>query len=129
MTTAHVCSWGVSETHATAGKSTMTGNGIVYDFGKTTEPIQAPEHNEIGQVIAQTQYDEHKTVTCTLQTAHGATPPARGTMIEIDGEYYYLLNATLTESNQAYCRYQCTIERYYRTAADFVKFPTGAFSS
>ena len=128
MTTAHVCSWGVSDTHASAGKAAMTGNGIVYDFSKSTEAVQAPEHNEIGQVIGQTQYDEHKTVNCTLQVAHGVTPPTRGTMIQIDGEHFYLLNSTLTESNQAYARYQATLERYHRTAANFVTMATGAFS-
>lgn len=129
MTTAHVCSWGVSDTHASAGKSAMSGSGIVYDFAKSTEPIQAPEHNEIGQVIGQTQYDEHKTIECTLQVAHGVNPPERGTVITIDSEYYYLLNARLTESNQAYARYQATLERYYRTSSNFVTMATGAFSA
>lgn len=128
MTTAHVCSWGVSDAHASAGKGAMTGNGIVYDFDKSQEPVQAPEHNEIGQVIGQTQYDEHKTVNCTLQVAHGATPPNRGTMITVDGEAYYLLNARLTESNQAYARYQVTLERYHLTSGNFVTLATGAFA-
>ena len=130
MTKAHICSWGVSETHASAGSKVIaTGSGIVYDFSKSTEPIQAPEHNEIGQVIGQTQYDEHKTINCTLQVAHGVTPPARGKAVEIDGEQFYVLNSTLTESNQAYARYQVTLERYFRTGANSVSFPTGAFSS
>lgn len=129
MTKVHVCSWGVSEAHASAGSKVIaSGSGIVYDFSKSTEPIQAPEHNEIGQVIGQTQYDEHKTINCTLQVAHGVTPPARGAVVEIDSEHYYILTSTLTESNQAYARYQVTLERYYNTKAGFVTMPSGAFA-
>ena len=128
MTKAHVCSWGIANSHMGL-TGAMSGNGIVYDFSKATEPVQSPEHNEIGQVIGQTQYDEHKTVNCTLQTAHGVTAPARGTIITVDGEKYYLLNATLTESNQAYCRYAATLERYHLTGDNFVTMASGAFTA
>ncbi len=86
----------------------------------------APEHNEIGQVIAQTNYDMHGRISGTLQVAHGLQLPEAGTVVQIDGKYYYLVNATLSESNQAYDKYAVSFERYLRTAGSaFVVNPTG----
>ena len=44
----------------------------------------------------------------------------------IDDKYYYLVSATLSESNQSYDKYSATFERYLRTAGSaFVNHPTG----
>lgn len=128
MTTTHVCSWGIADGHQSTTGLVGSGSGIVYGFEKGEEPILAPEHNEIGQVIAQTQYDEHGTINCTLQIAHGVTPPSRGTIVTIDSTSYYVNNSSLTESNQAYARYSISLERYARTGSGFVVMATGAFS-
>lgn len=129
MTTTHVCSWGIATAHQDASKFIGSGSGIVYDLSKGQEPIMAPEHNEIGQVIAQTQYDERGFLNGTLQVAHGVTPPARGAVITIDAQAYYVTNINITESNSAYSRYSITLERYFRTAGTaFVVLATGAFS-
>ena len=128
LTTAHVCSWGINYSGHDASNFVKSGSGILYDFGKNTEPVMAPEHNEIGQVISQTQYDEHGTVNATLQVAHGVTPPDRLSILEVDSKYYYVTSIQQTESNQAYERYSISLERYHRTAQNFVVAPTGAFS-
>lgn len=127
LTKTHVCSWGID--YSRFDKSSMLpsgASGILYGVDKGVEPIMAPEHNEIGQVIAQTNYDMHGRISGTLQVAHGLQLPAAGTVVEIDNEYYYLVNATLSESNQAYDKYAVSFERYLRTAGSaFVVNPTG----
>lgn len=129
ITTTHICSWGIDHDNHTTAKFVGTGSGIVYDVNKNIDPIQAPEHNEIGQVIAQTVYDEHQTMTATLQTTHGVTPPTRGSTVQIDNEYWYMVNCTKTESNQAYVRYNITLERFFRIGQNSVVLATGAFAS
>ena len=127
LTKTHVCSWGID--YSRFDKSSMlpaSASGILYGVDEGVEPIMAPEHNEIGQVIAQTNYDMHGRISGTLQVAHGLNLPEAGTVVQIDGKYYYLVNATLSESNQAYDKYAVSFERYLRTAGcAFVVNPTG----
>ena len=127
LTKTHVCSWGID--YSRFDKSAMlpsSASGILYGVDKGVEPIMAPEHNEIGQVIAQTNYDMHGRISGTLQVAHGLQLPASGGVVQIDNEYYYLVNATLSESNQAYDKYAVSFERYLRTSGSaFVVNPTG----
>ena len=127
LTKSHVCSWGID--YATYDKSDFLptgGSGILYGVDESVEPIMAPEHNEIGQVVAQTNYDMHGRISGTLQVAHGLDLPAAGTVVEINEKYYYLVSANLSESNQAYEKYSVTFERYLRTGgATFVVNPTG----
>ena len=127
LTKTHVCSWGIDYSRFDKANILPSGaSGILYGVDESTEPVMAPEHNEIGQVIGQTNYDMHGRISGTLQVAHGLQLPQAGTVVEIDGKYYYFVSATLSESNQSYDKYSATFERYLRTAGSaFVNHPTG----
>lgn len=127
LTKTHVCSWGIDYSRFDKADILPSGaSGILYGVDESTEPVMAPEHNEIGQVIGQTNYDMHGRISGTLQVAHGLQLPQSGTVVEIDNKYYYLVSATLSESNQSYDKYSATFERYLRTAGSaFVNHPTG----
>ena len=127
LTKTHVCSWGIDYSRFDKADILPSGaSGILYGVDESTEPVMAPEHNEIGQVIGQTNYDMHGRISGTLQVAHGLQLPQAGTVVEIDDKYYYLVSATLSESNQSYDKYSATFERYLRTAGSaFVNHPTG----
>ena len=127
LTKTHVCSWGIDYSRFDKADILPSGaSGILYGVDESTEPVMAPEHNEIGQVIGQTNYDMHGRISGTLQVAHGLELPEAGTVVQIDNKYYYLVNATLSESNQAYDKYAVSFERYLRTAGSaFVVNPTG----
>ena len=127
LTKTHVCSWGIDYSRFDKADILPSGaSGILYGVDESTEPVMAPEHNEIGQVIAQTNYDMHGRISGTLQVAHGLQLPQAGAVFEIDDKYYYLVSATLSESNQSYDKYSATFERYLRTAGSaFVNHPTG----
>lgn len=129
LTTTHVCSWGIDYSKydkAAFLSGASGGNGILYGVDESTEPIMAPEHNELGQVIAQTNYDMHGRISGTLQVAHGLSLPTAGQVVTINGSAYYLASASLSESNQAYDKYAVTFERYLRTSGSaFVVHPTG----
>lgn len=127
LTKTHVCSWGIDYSRFDKARMLPVGaSGILYGVDEGVEPIMAPEHNEIGQVIAQTNYDMHGRISGTLQVAHGLQLPDAGAVVQIDNKYYYLVNATLSESNQAYDKYAVSFERYLRTAGSaFVVNPTG----
>ena len=127
LTKTHVCSWGIDYAHYDKSKFLPSGgSGILYGVDESSEPIMAPEHNELGQVIAQTNYDMHGRISGTLQVAHGLALPDSGAVVQINGKYYYLVSATLSESNQSYDKYAVTFERYLRTSGSaFVQNPTG----
>lgn len=127
LTTGHVCSWGIDYEHYDKAAILPSGaSGIIYGLDESVEPIMAPEHNELGQVIAQTNYDMHGRFSGTLQVAHGLALPSEGSTMQINSKYYYLVNATLSESNQSYDKYAVTVERYLRTGGTgFVVHPTG----
>ena len=128
ITNSHVCSWGIDYT--TFDKANFLpsgGSGILYGVDESVEPVMAPEHNEIGQVIAQTHYDNHGRMSGTLQVAHGITLPGEATPVQIHGKYYYIVNATLSETNQTYDKYSVTLERYHLTNSEtFVVKATGS---
>ena len=94
-TTQGIASWGV-----TGGCSGV--RGIVTDLEENHEAQLAPEQNEVGAVVKQTKYDEHVTLSCTVEVAAGTEPPGGGDSITINGKQGYVVSARLTESNQAY---------------------------
>ena len=95
QTTQGVASWGV-----TGGCSGV--QGIVTDLDENHESQMAPEYNEVGAVVKQTVYDEHVTMSCTVEVAAGTNVPEKGTAITINGKQGYLVSARLTESNKAF---------------------------
>lgn len=104
-TTSGVAAWGVQG--GVAGVS-----GIVTSIGQDEEPILAPEYNEAGQVVKQTKYDEHTTLTCTVEVAAGTALPEKGGQISINGKQGYVTKASLVEDNQSYRKISITAEFY-----------------
>ena len=97
-------SWGVSHTG--------TAVGVYTDVSQGAEPVNAPLHNEIGQVIGQSNYDTHKTGDYTILVKAGVDLPAQGSQITIGAITGYVLNVRLMESNSQYQRAAVSIERY-----------------
>ena len=94
-TTQGIASWGVN-----GGVSGV--NGIVTDLERASEAQIATEQNEVGAVVKATKYDEHTTLTATVEVAAGTQPPNAGDTITIDGKQGYVTSARVVESNQAY---------------------------
>ena len=94
-TTSGMAEWGVQ-----GGVQGVTG--IVTDLERASEAQIAPEYNEVGAVVKATKYDEHTTLTATVEVAAGTQPPNVGDNITIDGKQGYVTNARVVESNQAY---------------------------
>jgi hypothetical protein len=94
-TTSGVAVWGVQ------GRVNSV-SGIVTDIEQSAEVQIAPEYNEIGAVVKQTKYDEHTTLSATVEVAAGTNPPEVGAQITINGKQGYVTNARVVESNQAY---------------------------
>lgn len=102
-------SWGVT------GSAGVTG--IVTDIDSGSEPVLAPEYNELGQVVKQTHYDTVTTATATIEVAAGTNPPAAGAQITINGVTGYVKSARVVESNQAYRKISVTVEKYSKCSA------------
>ena len=107
-----VASWGVS-----GGTSVTNVTGVITDVDVGGEPVLAPEYNEVGAVIKQTMYDEHKTVDVTVEVAAGTAKPASGASITIAGVEGYVTRARIVESNQAYRKIIISAEAYANCTA------------
>lgn len=94
-TTSGVAAWGVQ------GRVSNV-QGIVTDLEQNDEAQLAPEQNEVGAVVKQTKYDEHTTLSATVEVAAGTNPPKVGDAITINGKQGYVTGARVVESNQAY---------------------------
>lgn len=103
-TTTATASWGVG----TASPVT----GVMTDYSDSTEAVDAPEQNEVGQVIGDTVYDKRETVNCTVQVAAGTAKPDVGSQISINSKNYIVKNSTVTENNNSYRKIAVTAERY-----------------
>lgn len=95
VTTQGIASWGVS-----GGCSGV--QGIVTDIEENHEAQMEPEHNEVGAVVKQTVYDEHVSLSCTVEVAAGTELPEKGSSITINGKQGYVASARLVESNKTY---------------------------
>lgn len=107
VTTTKTASWGISTIR---GQTAVAG--VVTDYDDAEEPILAPEHNEVGTVINQTQYDRHFTCSFTVQVASGTAKPLGGAAITIATKTWYVTSARITESNSAYRKIAISAERY-----------------
>lgn len=104
-TTTGTASWGVS--------GRVTGvTGIVTSIGVSEDPVLAPEYNEVGAVVKQTKYDEHTTLTATIEVAKSVELPGQGDQITINGKQGYVKTAELAEENTAYRKITVTAEFY-----------------
>lgn len=97
-------SWGVTHT--------ASATGVYTDVSQGGDPVLAPLHNEIGQVIGQSHYDTHKTGEYTILVKAGVTLPTIGSQITIGSITGYVLNVRLMESNSQYQRAAVSIENY-----------------
>ena len=111
-TTSATAEWGVQ------GKvdGASYGNGVVTDVQVHREFSTSPELNEVGAVIQQVKYDEHETATATVQCKHSATLPAYSAQITIKSGGTsvkgYVTSVDIIESNQAFVKFQVSIEKY-----------------
>ena len=100
-----IASWGVT------GSATGV-TGIITSIDDGSIPVMAPEHNEIGQVIKQTQYDTQYKGTFTVEVAANTDIPADGTSITVNGRRMYITEALKLEDNNSYRRIQISAESY-----------------
>lgn len=100
-----VASWGVSSSGSGVA-------GIITHIDGDNESILAPEYNEIGAVVKQTLYDEHRTVTMTVEVASGTSAPQSGAAITVAGVAGYVVRSRVVEDNHAYRHIEVTVEAY-----------------
>ena len=108
VTTTKTASWGV--TTAIGTDSPVTG--VVTDYDDASEPVLAPEQNEVGSTINQTMYDKHYTCSFTVQVAASTAKPAAGSAITVGGTTWYVTSARVTENNNSYRKIALQAERY-----------------
>ena len=111
-TTPGIASWGIKD-----GTTVGDVSGIITDIEVGGEPVLAPEYNEIGAVVKQTQYDTHTTVDVTVEVASTTEPPDAGASITIAGVEGYVTRARIIESNQAYRKIAISAEAYANCTA------------
>ena len=111
-TTSGTASWGVTD-----GTTVTNVTGVITDCEVNGEPVLAPEYNEIGAVIKQTQYDTHTTVDVTVEVAANVSAPVAGASIMIAGVAGYVTRSRVVESNQAYRKILISAECYANCAA------------
>lgn len=111
-TTSGTASWGVTD-----GNTVTSVTGIVTECEVSEEPSLAPEYNEVGAVVKQTQYDVRKTATATVEVASSVNAPGAGTQITVAGLQGYVTSSRVVETNQAYRKIQVTVETYANCAA------------
>lgn len=111
VTRSGVASWGVT------AEGNPGVNGIVTHSDLDKESVLAPEYNEIGQVVKQTLYDLHKTITMTVEVAAGEEPPDEKSSITYAGVTAYVVRARVVEDNRAYRHIEITIEAYANCTA------------
>ena len=109
-TTLATAEWGVK------GSSEFPKAGVVTDVQVHVEFSSSPELNEIGAVIQQAQYDEHKTATATIQCKHEVALPTAKDVITIKAGASsvegYVTGCDIVESNQAYVKAIVNVECY-----------------
>lgn len=96
--------WGVTKTGITGG--------VITDWDENGEAQRTYVQNEKGATIFTKVYDEKKTITCTLVTNAGATPPNVGDKVTIETVEYTVLGARLIQNNQAVQKYTLTLEAW-----------------
>lgn len=106
-------SWGI-DTGLTAQEVVA---GVVTDFEDSSEPVLAPEQNEVGSTINQTMYDKHFTCSFTVQVKKGVAKPKAGDSITVANKSWYVTSARITENNTSYRKIAVTAERYVHCTA------------
>ena len=123
-TTTATAEWGVK------GSSGFPKTGVVTDVQVHVEFSSSPELNEIGAVIQQAQYDEHKTATATIQCKHDVALPSKNDSIEIKAGASsvkgYVTGCDIVESNQAYVKAMVNVECYTNCKAYTVCSSSGS---
>ena len=114
ITTTNIASWGIQEDHISAGKGLLNGtgtaNGIVTNWDETGDFRAGELQNEVGSLIGRDVYDVVRTVHCTLITAFVENLPQVGTSVQVNGKYYWIKNARISENNGSYAKLDITLE-------------------
>lgn len=122
ITTTHVASWGIRDSHTGATiLEASEGTAVITSLVPSTEPVMAPEHNEVGSVIGQAIYDVHTAIRCSMNIKASVAeafeeyrkdPTKFETVVTIDDAIYYCTSLEIVESNQDYMKFNCSLERY-----------------
>ena len=107
ITTTKTASWGIT---TPLGLQVVTG--VITDWDDGDDAITAPEQNEKGSTINETQYDRHYTATMTIQVAALTNKPQSGKSVAVGAQTWFVRSARVTESNTAYRKIQVNLERW-----------------
>lgn len=107
ITTTKTASWGIT---TPLGSQVVTG--VITDWDDGDDAITAPEQNEKGSTINETQYDRHYTATMTIQVAALTNKPQSGKSVAVGSQTWFVRSARVTESNTAYRKIQVNMERW-----------------
>ena len=107
VTTTKTASWGIT---TPLGSAVVTG--VITDWDDGDDAITAPEQNEKGSTINETQYDRHYTATMTVQVAALVNKPQSGKTVSVGSQTWFVRSARVTESNTAYRKIQVNLERW-----------------
>lgn len=107
VTTTKTASWGIE---TALGSAIVTG--VITDWDDGEDAITAPEQNEKGTTINETQYDRHFTASMTVQVAATTEKPKSGKSVTVGGNQWFVRSARVTESNSAYRKIAINIERW-----------------
>lgn len=107
ITTTKTASWGIT---TPLGSQVVTG--VITDWDDGDDAITAPEQNEKGSTINETQYDRHYTATMTIQVPALTNKPQSGKSVAVGSQTWFVRSARVTESNTAYRKIQVNMERW-----------------
>lgn len=107
ITTTKTASWGIN---TALGSAVVTG--VITDWDDGDDAITAPEQNENGSTINETQYDRHFTASMTVQVAAATDKPKSGKSVNVGSQAWFVRSARVTESNTAYRKIAVNLERW-----------------
>lgn len=114
VTTTNIASWGIQESHISAGKGLLTGtgtaSGIVTNWDESGDFRAGELQNEVGSLIGRDVYDVVRSVQCSLITAFVDNLPQVGTNVQVNGKYYWIKTARISENNGSYAKLDITLE-------------------
>lgn len=115
VTKQNVASWGVQDDHILAGKGLLSGTGaegrgIVTNWDESGDFRAGELQNEVGSLIGRDVYDVVRSVQCSLITAFVDNLPQVGTNVQVNGKYYWIKTARISENNGSYAKLDITLE-------------------
>lgn len=122
VTTTHIATWGIQDVHT--GQTIFeanASNSVCLSFSQSSEPVMAPETNEVGSTIGQALYDIHTTCRATMNVKKAVAVAIKAyyddqtkytVQCVIDSVKYYATNLEVVESNTDYMKFNVALEKY-----------------